>query len=294
MCEASQRGRAVDDIYELLCTYLCKEHIVYALDLHIFKLKSIKPDQWKQQQQQHEGLNLHIFPLIKQLNILMYLFEQFTSANVLEPVPRTSPYHSSIVARHRHIVQELEAKIDQGLEKAFAVICSHLKSVLQTEQRKADFKSETDEISNQCTAACAKALRIIEHQIATLNVCLDGRNINSALKELGIKFHRCVYDHLFRFEYNELGAMAVIRDINEYRLCAKNFNSPVVDRLFTVLYALSNLLVVKPSNLQEICTGEHLVSAVRPFVSPVSQKAGFRLPSQPVITRPSSLLLGCR
>ena len=53
--------------------------------------------------------------------------------------------------------------------------------------------------------------------------------------------------------------MALIRDINEYRLCAKNFNSPVVDKLFSVLYSLSNLLVVKPSNLQEICLGENLV-----------------------------------
>ena len=53
--------------------------------------------------------------------------------------------------------------------------------------------------------------------------------------------------------------MALIRDINEYRLCAKNFNSPIVDKLFSVLYSLSNLLVVKPGNLQEICSGDSLV-----------------------------------
>ena len=53
--------------------------------------------------------------------------------------------------------------------------------------------------------------------------------------------------------------MALIRDINEYRLCAKNFNSHIVDRLFVILYSLSNLLVVKPSNLQTICSGENLV-----------------------------------
>jgi hypothetical protein len=55
------------------------------------------------------------------------------------------------------------------------------------------------------------------------------------------------------------GAMALIRDINEYRLASKNFNSQVVDKLFSVLYSLSNLLVVKPSNLSEICNGENLV-----------------------------------
>ena len=60
--------------------------------------------------------------------------------------------------------------------------------------------------------------------------------------------------------YSVSGAMALIRDINEYRLCAKNFNSPIVDKLFTVMYSLSNLLVVKPANLNEICSGDSLVS----------------------------------
>jgi hypothetical protein len=54
--------------------------------------------------------------------------------------------------------------------------------------------------------------------------------------------------------------MALIRDINEYRLCAKNFNSPLVDKLFSVLYSLCNLLVVKPSNLPVICAGENMVT----------------------------------
>ena len=87
------------------------------------------------------------------------------------------------------------------------VICNYLKNVLQAEQKKTDFKSETDELTNQSTLACNKVLRFIEAQIAKINSCLDGKNVNSALKELGIKFHRCIYDHLFRFEYNELGTM---------------------------------------------------------------------------------------
>jgi hypothetical protein len=83
----------------------------------------------------------------------------------------------------------------------------HIKHFLQLEQKRTDFKSELDEISNQCTSACSKTIKIIENQIAKINMCLDGRNINSALKELGIKFHRCIYDHIFSFQYNELGLM---------------------------------------------------------------------------------------
>ena len=141
-------------------------------------------------------------------------------------------------------------------------MCNHLKFLLQTEQKKTDFKLELNEISNQCTLACAKVVKIFEMQIGKINSNLDGRNVNNVLRELGVKFHRCIYDHLFRFEYNEFGAYALIRDINEYRNFAKNFNSPVVDKLFTVLFALCNLLVVKPENLQEIASGETLVRGV--------------------------------
>lgn len=85
------------------------------------------------------------------------------------------------------------------------MICNHIKYVLQIEQKKTDFKPETDEFSNKCTNACSKAIKIVENQTGKINMCLDGRNINVALKEFGVKFHRCIYDHLFRFEYNEIG-----------------------------------------------------------------------------------------
>lgn len=91
------------------------------------------------------------------------------------------------------------------MNRAFTVICNHLKYVLQTEQKKTDFKSDVDEILSNCTPACSKTIRIIENQIGKINLYLGGKNSNSALKELGIKFHRCIYDHVFRFEYNELG-----------------------------------------------------------------------------------------
>jgi recyclin-1 len=248
LCDPVQHPKAVDDIYEITCHYLCKDHISYALELHINALQSVDTKQ---------EITLHILSLIKQLNNLMYLYEQFTNTNILSAVIAT-PYHTKIKTKLKQICFDLEFKIDVGLEKAFVVICNHIKYVLQIEQKRTDFKSELDEISNQCTPACTRVLRIIEKQIAQINACLDGKNVENALKELGIKFHRCVYDHFFKFEYNELGAMALIRDINEYRSCAKNFNSPIVVILFRVLYSLSSLLVVKPGNLQKLCSEDSL------------------------------------
>lgn len=54
--------------------------------------------------------------------------------------------------------------------------------------------------------------------------------------------------------------MLAICDVNEYRKCVKDFNSPFVSQLFDTLHALCNLLLVVPDNLKQVCTGEQLVS----------------------------------
>jgi hypothetical protein len=55
------------------------------------------------------------------------------------------------------------------------------------------------------------------------------------------------------------GAMCAICDVNEYRKCVKEFKVPLVNTLFDTLHALCNLLLVKPENLKQVCTGDQLV-----------------------------------
>jgi len=89
---------------------------------------------------------------------------------------------------------------------------------------------------------------------------LDGKNVDSFLMELGVRFHRVVFEHLQQFQFNSAGAMCAICDVNEYRKCVKAYKQPLVDTLFDSLHALCNLLLVKPENLQQVCNGEQLVT----------------------------------
>lgn len=57
-----------------------------------------------------------------------------------------------------------------------------------------------------------------------------------------------------------LGALCAICDVNEYRKCIKEVNSNLITTLFDTLYALCNLLLVKPENLEQVCCDETLVS----------------------------------
>jgi len=83
--------------------------------------------------------------------------------------------------------------------------------------------------------------------------------LTSILNEFGLRFHRIIIDHVFKFEYNIPGGLKMLQDISEYKKCSKKFRSPTVEQLFSILHALVNLLVVVPDNLRQVITEGHLV-----------------------------------
>jgi len=56
-----------------------------------------------------------------------------------------------------------------------------------------------------------------------LRSSLDGKNLEVVLLEFGIRLHRVIYDHIQQFSINEMGAMVIICDMNEYRRAVKEF-----------------------------------------------------------------------
>lgn len=106
-------------------------------------------------------------------------------------------------------------------------------------------------------------MNVVQHlqtSIQQMKKCLDGENQRNVLHEFGIRLHRIIYDHLQTMQFNTAGAMCAICDVNEYRKCIRELEDPLVTQLFDILHALCNLLLVKPQNLQEVCTGDTLVS----------------------------------
>lgn len=52
---------------------------------------------------------------------------------------------------------------------------------------------------------------------------MDGKNVDTVLTELGIRFHRLIHEHLQQYSYSSMGGMLAICDVAEYRRCAKDF-----------------------------------------------------------------------
>ena len=87
------------------------------------------------------------------------------------------------------------------------------------------------------------------------------------MKEMGIRYHRLVWEHLLQFQISSVGAMILICDVNEYRKCASQFQVPLVNQLFDTLHDLCNLLVVPPENIRQISNGERLVRIFADYLS---------------------------
>lgn len=56
---------------------------------------------------------------------------------------------------------------------------------------------------------------------------MDGKNVDTVLTELGIRFHRLIHEHLQQYSYSSMGGMLAICDVAEYRRCAKDFRVSV-------------------------------------------------------------------
>ena len=126
--------------------------------------------------------------------------------------------------------------------------------------------------------ACIKVCRFVSVQTERIRSSLDGKNQEAVLNELGVRFHRVIYEHFQQFQYNSmgkrdklfhwdnlllchsLGALCAICDVNEYKKCVQEFKIPMVTTLFDTLHALCNLLLVLPENLKQVCTRDQLVS----------------------------------
>lgn len=235
-------------IFEILLQYLINEHVDYALELG---LQSVPIPESRTQPE------IHFFNVMHQCNAVVGLLEEQFNDSVL-PLVIGTPKHGDCMLKKKTILDQIDMKLDTGLERSINAIVGWVKIYLQNEQKKTDFKPETD-VDTISTSACLTVVQYVTGMIRQIKNTLDGKNLETALTELGVRFHKVIYEHLQQFQFNSAGAMCVICDMNEYRKCVKVLDSDVVTSLFDTLHALCNLLLVKPENLKQVCSGDQLV-----------------------------------
>uniref|UniRef100_A0A2C9KXP7 Exocyst complex component 5 n=1 Tax=Biomphalaria glabrata TaxID=6526 RepID=A0A2C9KXP7_BIOGL len=237
-------------IFELLIQYLVTEHIDYAVEIGLLGIPPAEPKVEPE---------IYFFDLVSEANTLFHLFEkQFTDSFI--PLIMSSQQHGFCVKRKRELKELLESKIDTGLDRSVNAIIGWIHHIFQTEQKKSDFRPETEDAPMHLISPAAMSVtKFLQAQVKEIQTRLDGKNVDIVLSTLGQRFHRLTYEHLTQFSYNFMGAMLVICDVNEYRkLVKEQIRIPLVTQLFEHLHALCNLLVVVPENIKVVCSGEQL------------------------------------
>ncbi|KAG9509621.1 Tyrosine-protein phosphatase 10D, partial [Fragariocoptes setiger] len=247
------------ELFDIQLQYLCIEHIEYAIDIGLTFLPSSEP---KSQP------DLYFFDIVRQCNAICHLIEkQFVDC--LVPLIQSTPKYPECVKRKRDIMEQLEMKLNSGIERSLTAYIGWIRSVLQSEQKKTDFKPENeDSVTLASTPACAKVCKFVRAVTDKIKDCLDGENVVAVSTEFGVRFHKTISDHLQQYQFSSIGAMVAIGDVREYSSAisdkkddstSKKFRNETVENMFDMLHALCNLLVVPPENLRQVCSEDRLV-----------------------------------
>lgn len=102
------------------------------------------------------------------------------------------------------MLEQIETKLDTGLDRAINAIVGWVKTYLQSEQRKTDFKPESD-YDTLASAACQHVVQQIIPIIKQIQKYLDGENLKGVINEIGVRLHRTIYEHLQQFQYTTAG-----------------------------------------------------------------------------------------
>ncbi|CAG4953795.1 unnamed protein product, partial [Parnassius apollo] len=253
LCTTNELPATAIALLDVLIQHLLIEHVDYALDLGLQSIPIIENKSPPQ---------IYFFEIVDQTNKIVKMFGEHFQESVLPCLSSTSK-QSECVQKKTAVMEQLENKLDAGLERAIATIVGWVKLHLQNEQKKTDFKPEGD-IDTIASSACLTVVSYLNSVMDKIYASLEGDNLSAVTLELAVRLHRVIYEHLQNFQFNSAGAMIAICDVKEYRsaVCGRGGGGRSVPApahaLFDTLHALCNLLLVKPENLHQVCEGETL------------------------------------
>lgn len=250
LSKLEEKASNASKILNTLVNSLVIEHVDYAVELGLQAIPVVEGAR--------NPPELYFFTIVHQSNNITHLVEkQFM--DLVVPLVINTPNYNECIQKKKFVLEDIERKINVGLDRCLNAITTWVKLYLQAEQKKNDFKPETDDFDTVSSPACKAVSQYITSVIKQIKTNLDGNNVMAVLEELGVRLHRTIYDHMLQFQYNTAGAMIAICDLNEYRSCTKSMG-PLVTELFETLHALCNLLLVKPENLHQVCSEDTLVN----------------------------------
>ncbi|KAK6024337.1 exocyst complex component Sec10 [Ostertagia ostertagi] len=260
LCEKSEVPKHSENILDILLRYLYAEHLDYAVELAISGISLAEPK---------SAPPAYFFAVVSQNTTIVLLLMKQYEDSVL-PLIKGTVVEQCVAKKWSSSLRSLEQKINMGLERQLNAIVGYVRFVLTSEQKKADFRPDNQQINLQASAPCQQVVRFLASQAAAMERGCDGGNLVVLQTELANRLYKLLLNHVQQFTFNSAGAMLLLCDLNEYRKCVSQWRLEAnVSRQFESLHALANLLVVLPDNLSDAAHSPMLASfLVYHFVTP--------------------------
>ncbi|EEC06847.1 sec10, putative [Ixodes scapularis] len=194
LSKPTELPKSVAQLFEILLNSLCIEHMHYALEIG---LRAIPVSDPKAEPE------IYFFDTVRQCNSIFQLLEkQFN--NSVAPLLLSTPEHSLCLQKKRDLTEQMEIKMDTGLDRSLAAVIGWVRGLLLAEQKKTDFKPEVEDVI-ETTKVALKVVKYLTKCIDKIRDSLDGTNVDAVLLELGMRFHRTIYEHIQTFQYSTVG-----------------------------------------------------------------------------------------
>ncbi|WKY03516.1 hypothetical protein Q1695_004910 [Nippostrongylus brasiliensis] len=242
LCEKSEVPKHSENILDILLKYLYSEHLDYAVELAIAGITLAEPK---------VGPPAYFFSVVSQNTTIVLLLMKQYEDSVL-PLIKGSVVEQAVSKKWSTSLRSLEQKINMGLERQLNAIVGYVRFVLSSEQKKADFRPDSQQINLGASAPCQQVVRFLAGQAAAMERGCDGGNLVVLQTEMANRLYKVLLHHIQQFTFNSAGAMLLLCDLNEYRKCVSQWRlEATATRQFESLHALANLLVVLPDNLSD-------------------------------------------
>ncbi|GAB5572887.1 exocyst complex component 5 [Prionailurus iriomotensis] len=133
LSDPSDLPRNAFRIFTILVEFLCIEHIDYALETGLAGIPS----------SDSRNANLYFLDVVQQANTIFHLFDKQFNDHLM-PLISSSPKLSECLQKKKEIIEQMEMKLDTGIDRTLNCMIGQMKHILAAEQKKTDFKPEDE------------------------------------------------------------------------------------------------------------------------------------------------------
>jgi len=257
----------IKTIFFAMLRSLFVDYIEFVLDKYI-KLLPANDSRCLASLSQFFRVILGINQIVGQIQTMFQLF-------VLPPIQTNINIQSQCSDQLYFHISTLETKICIGLENSLTTMTALIEKTL-LDQKRTDYQVE--EYDNSVTPTCSASIKLIHSLYDTIKNCLQGKNFNILVEELGLKSQLIFLNHFKKFKIGQgVGTLKLVRDLTEYRNFFKMFKSHKVDDAFELLFEISKLHLVNPDNFKAVIEGGALSRMPKPdLFTFIKQRSDFK------------------